>query len=82
MSSTLMWRPALPQESGDLSYELKRTLSRRFWDTDGSCGHGEAVVGIGDRSYIEGLRDAGVKGADKLLDILDKHGEIIIWHQH
>lgn len=81
MSSTLMWRP---QSTGGepLSFELKKTLSRRLWDTDGSCGRGEAIVGTGDIEYIEGLRDAGVKGADHLRDLVRKYGAIVVWHEY
>lgn len=82
MSSTLMWRPATPLEGAALSYELKKTLSRKLWDTDGSCGGGEALLGIRDIPYVEGLRDAGVKGAAELIDLLNEHGAIILWHEH
>lgn len=82
MSSTLMWRPVVPVEGYSLPYELKKTLSRKLWDTDGSTGGGEATMTENDIPYLEGLRDAGVKGAEKLIEILRKHGAIVLWHQH
>lgn len=82
MSSSLQWKPAFPAEGGTLDYELKRAISRRLWDTDGSTGHGEATVTRADLPYLEGLRDAGVKGAQKLIDLIEKHEAVIVWHQH
>lgn len=81
MTSTLMWRP-VDIRGFDLPSELKRTVSRRLWDTDGSCGGGEASMSAADISYLEGLRDAGVKGADKLIAAIEKHGTVILWHAH
>lgn len=72
----------MPIEGYSLPYELKRTLSRKLWDTDGSCGGGNASMTEADIPYLEGLRDAGVKGAADLIEILRKHGAILLWHEH
>ncbi len=82
MSSTLVWRPVVPIDSHDLPFALKKTLSRRLWDTDGSCGHGEASMTADDIPYLEGLRDAHVEGADELIKIILKYGAIILWHEY
>lgn len=82
MSSTLLWRPVMPVEGFSLPYELKKTLSRRLWDTDGSIGGGEASMTEDDIPYLEGLRDAGVRGAEELIEVLRKHSLIVLWHQH
>lgn len=82
MSSTLMWRPADPIVGEPLSFALKKTISRKLWGTDGSTGGGEAMLTINDAAYVEGLRDAGVDGADKLLAILNEHHAIILWQEH
>jgi len=38
-----MWEPVHPNTSRkSLPDELKRVISRRLWDTDGSCGGGQA----------------------------------------
>lgn len=79
MSSTLMWKP-VKNAQGSLSYELKRTISRKLWDTDGSCG-GSAVINKDFIPYLEGIRDAGIKGADELIKILETHGKVEIWHE-
>ena len=81
MSSSLMWKP-VTQASGSLDFELKKTISRKLWDTDGSCGGGVATVDSADIPYLEGLRDAGTKGASELIKLIHKHGEIELWHEH
>ena len=82
MSSTLMWRPDVPLTGKSLSDELKKTISRKLWDTDGSMGGGDAMLTINDIPYVEGLRDAGVIGAEELVEILIKHHSIILWHEN
>lgn len=82
MSSTLMWRPVDPKSHDYLPDELKRVISRKLWDTDGSCGGGEAVVGPELIPYLEGLRDCRVKGAALLIELIEKHGSLILWHEH
>lgn len=81
MSSSLMWRP-VDKTAHNLPDQLKRTLSRKLWDTDGSCGHGEATMTHADIPYLEGLRDAGVKGADDLIKIIEEHEAVILWHEY
>lgn len=82
MSSTLMWRPVVPIEGYPLPFALKKTLSRKLWDTDGSTGGGEAMMTEKDIPHLEGLRDAGIEGANGLIEILRKHGAIVLWHEH
>ncbi len=81
MSSTLCWKPETAAE-GSLPYELKRAISRKLWDTDGSCGGGEIVVKADLIPYLEGLRDAGIEGADELIRLITEHGRIVLWHEH
>jgi len=81
VTSSLMWKPVLPA-GGDLPDELKRTLSRKLWDTDGSYGGGTCVVDASLLPYLEGLRDAGTKGAAQLIKLIQKHGEVELWHEH
>ena len=81
MSSNLMWRP-FKEASGSLPKELKRAISKRLWGSDGSCGIGDDRVDESDIPYLEGLMDAGVKGAAELITLIRKHGEIQLWHEH
>ena len=78
MSSSLMWKPR--KAHGFLPKELKRVISRRLWDTDGSCGGHPAVVDSRDIGYLQGLRDAKIEGAEELIGLIEKHGEIELWH--
>jgi len=80
MSSTLMWKP-LTGAQGSLSYELKRVISKRLWDTDGSCGGGVATMNSTDLDYLQGLMDAGIEGADEIIDLIHEHGDIQLWHE-
>lgn len=76
-----MWRPKNSAE-GSLDFELKKTISRRLWDTDGSCGGGEAIVSESDIEYLTGLHHSGIKGANQLIKLINKHHEVILWHEH
>lgn len=82
MSSTLMWEPISPNTSKSLPDELKRVISRRLWDTDGSCGGGQVPMGTNDLPYLGGLRDAGVIGANDLIDAINTHGAVYLWHAY
>jgi hypothetical protein len=81
MSSTLMWKPS-GNAVGHLPDELKRAISRKLWDTDGSCGGDVATVGAGDIDYLQGLQDGGVEGAAELIELIEKHGEVDLWHKY
>jgi hypothetical protein len=71
MSSTLSWAPYTVQAEPSLPYYLKTVLVKRYGDSlDGVHMASE------DISYLAGLRDAEVKGADELISAIEKHGEI------
>lgn len=81
MSSTLYWRPE-PKDKNNLDDGLKRILGKHFWCQDGSLGSSKIKLDIGNREFIkyfEGLKDAGVPDAEKLLEAVEKYGSIIIW---
>lgn len=80
MSSTLCWKP-VTTERNSLPDELKRTISRRLWDTDGSCG-GSAIIDCSIIPYLEGLRDAHTPGADELIKQIERYGEVEVWHEY
>lgn len=82
VSTTMYWRPApkTPPPGTDLPDTLKRIIADRFWDHDGTLYAEAAQLGTqSDLAYLEGLRDAGVAGADELLEAIRKHGAIEIW---
>lgn len=78
MSATLKYRPA--GQGKDLPDELKYALRKRY---DGTIHKmvfrkDDAI----DMAYLAGLRDAGVKGADVLLEAIEKHSDIEVWEQY
>lgn len=81
MSTSLYWRPVPkdPPPSRELSYELKKAIARRLWGHDGSLCGAEVEVDAGMALYLEGLVDAGVPGADELLDAVREHGRVVVW---
>ena len=81
MSSTLVWEPYSSHEGEPLPDELKRVISRKYWDSDGSVG-GSAVLSSKDIPYLEGVRDCGVKGASQLIDLINEYGQLRIWHTY
>jgi len=71
MSSNLYWRPRTSGEkplSDELKYALKN--SDKF-NQDLDCTIGDSWL-----DYLSGLRDAGIKDAQKLIDAIEKYGEI------
>lgn len=70
MSSTLVYRPIKSYE-GNLPDELKFSLLNRFDGIIENVSVDEDFI-----PYLEGLKDGGVKGADKLIKLIKKHGEI------
>jgi hypothetical protein len=76
-----MWR-LVDTVAHCLPKALKSVISRKLWDTDGSIGGGEVVLTLNDMPYLEGLRDAQVDGAQQLIDAIEKHGVVVVWHEH
>lgn len=68
MSSNLYWRPRSAGEKL-LDDSLKFALQKRQYPADDTFYER-------DIPYFEGLRDAGVKDAQKIIDAIEKYGEI------
>lgn len=76
MTMNLYWQP-VHTDAEDLDDKLKFILRERY-------GLGSSVdvrLNASDTAYLQGLRDAGVKDAQKLLDAIKKHGEIRVFEQ-
>lgn len=72
MSATLYWYPVVPPKGHALPDQLRFVLQKdRGWER-------EWKIDVGHRGYFEGLRDAGIEGAQAVLDALDKHDTIIL----
>jgi hypothetical protein len=67
MSITLHWKIE-NLGSKQLSYELKKILTKKWCISEA----GKLISGA-HVPYLEGLSDAGVKGAQDLLDALETH---------
>jgi hypothetical protein len=74
VSQTLKWRPRW--QSGDtLSDQLKYALRKRY--TQGINGY----MDEDEVSYLRGLVDGGVEDAQKLIDAIEKHGDIEVFEE-
>jgi hypothetical protein len=71
MSCTLYWEPA-KREKKELPDALKYVLQRRY----GGTVH--TTVSERDLGYLNGLRDANVKGAQELIDAINEHGDVVV----
>lgn len=80
MSASLVAYPP-PAKSYTLSDQLRYKLGRKLFDTDGTIG-GTIDVDGGLIPYLEGLRDAGIEDADKLIELIRKHGYMTLTWEH
>ena len=72
MTMSLGWEPVRPSKLKYLDDALKFALRKRHG------GHVDTVMTAADISYLQGLRDAGVKDADTLIEAIEKHGEVAV----
>ena len=85
MSTSLYWRL---QEDGrkSLGYQIKFYIAPEWWGHDGSLGSDEYLVTEIDFAFLRGII-AGTnqpdvkKEAQKIIDLVDKHGPIFVWLQ-
>jgi hypothetical protein len=71
MSSSLYMYPA-HRKGVLLSTDMKMALRKRCEDSV------QLVLAGEDVPYIYGLRDGGVKGAQELIDFIEKHGKVLV----
>jgi len=71
MSSSLVWRPVVKAKNKDLPCGLKHILRKRYGDPVN-----RTMCHEHDYDYLIALVDADIEGAQKLLDAIDRHGEI------
>lgn len=69
MSTTLVWAPA-ERATRELPFQLKTVLQDRFKFPE--------IFRYSDLPYFRGLRDAGIEGADEVIEALEKYEEIEI----
>lgn len=77
MSASLMIQPVKPIEGISLSHELKLAIQDRYFD-----GSNQVTISSNDREFFEGLKAAGIKDANKVLKLIDKHDLLEIWLEY
>jgi len=70
MGMNLYWEIVELLESRILPDELKLVLQHRYGIFD------DIEIGMDEYDYYEGLADAGIKGANKILKLLEKYEKI------
>jgi hypothetical protein len=78
VSTSLYWRPVpKPPEPADVPEDIEGALRRRYWeDGFGQPRHEPADLDRSAIDWLEGLRDAGLEGANELIDAIREHGTI------
>lgn len=71
MSSNLVWEP-VNRETGDLEDGVKFAMRKKYGDPV------DTQLDTSDIPYFEGLRDAGVKGAEAVIEAIQKHYDIVV----
>jgi hypothetical protein len=77
MSSTLVYEPVVIQKNFGLDDELKFVLRKAFSD-----GRVNLVFSQKDTDYLRGLRDAGIKGANELIDAINEHEQVRVYEEY
>ena len=72
MSSTLGWIPKKPKDFKWLNDDIKYVMRKRYGDPI------HTVIDSSQLDYLRGLRDSGFNEAEKLINAIDKYGEIEI----
>lgn len=86
MSATMYWRPTPHDPRGHVILPPLHSLLARAWlGQDGTLGTGPYTVSAcapsstSNCAYLQGLVDAGLDGAQELLDAIGKHDSVDIW---
>jgi len=77
MSSTLYYKPIIEKEYKYFSDHIKWMMQKKF-DVPWVTG---VILSKHDIVYFSGLVDAGVEGAQKVIDAINKYGTIKIWEE-
>ena len=76
MSTSLYFRPVVDENGETLSFALKKALSQKYWEHDGSLGGNWVKLSNSDISFLEGVNAGGVSDAKVLIAEIIKHGQI------
>lgn len=77
MSSSLYWRP-VPKDPArcDVPEDVEGAVRRRYWENEGTPRHEPAELDSHAILWLEGLRDAGLDGANELIAAIIEHDTI------
>jgi hypothetical protein len=78
----LMWKPYIENQGESIPGELKVILKRKLWQPDATFFRGSKIINGDMMQYLEGLRDAGIKGVQHLIEVIKENGAIILWLEH
>jgi hypothetical protein len=73
MGCSLRWKPRSKKDYGCGSYQLRDILENKY-------GY-PSNLDYSDLTYLESLQDAGVEGAEDLIEAIRKHDEIEIYKE-
>lgn len=79
MSSSLCWKKVIIQEAKYLDDELKFILRKKY---DGNWPVRLFSNDSNEMGYLEGLKDAGVKGAEELIEIIRENEQVDIYEEN
>lgn len=79
MSKNLYWKPVLPNKKYDLPDMLRYVIAKKIWGNDGTLTSEGIELDSSIVLYLEGLRDAGVAGAEELIEAINKYEKVEIW---
>lgn len=68
MSATLVWQVKPKSDYKSLPFQLRCVLEKKWIFP--------VVVGFSDLYYLEGLKDAGIEGAEELMGLIHQFEEI------
>ncbi len=71
MTTTLVWQVKPKSNYRSLPFQLRQVLEKRYKKFP-------KVVSAADIDYLSGLRDAGIEGAQELIELIDEYEEIEI----
>lgn len=77
MSSSLKWRPIIDHTDNTLPMALKCVLAK-----NGLIGSEAVRMTKADISYLRGLADGGVEGADELIQRIFEHETVEIYLEY
>jgi hypothetical protein len=74
MSLTLYFIPVVPKNGTSLSSDLKYILEKKY-----ALNQGRRILTQEDIAYLQGLADASVKDADKLITAILRHSRVELY---